>query len=161
MKTTLLFLALIVLSLQAYTQNDQITREGSKFFHNGQELTSAGLRDLLNSYEPSAAELRKANTNYTIGAIFLGGAVVALAVNLAQTVKQGQDAAQGKTGQQDYTASLVGLGLSALSLPFVIAGSSHAKKAIPVYNSKPNSNSTSLKLDMQVNQDGIGLCLRF
>lgn len=167
MKTLFSFLLVVfVLANPLYSQDEPsviLVRKGNKVFkETGERVSARELKSILNSYPASASHLSKANTNYTVGSVLMGGAVVCMAINLVLEIDRTSQANQGKIKSSDPTFLLVGSGLMLASLPFIISGSSQSKKAVDRYildQKKQSLNNQGFYLQFKGNE--IGICYKF
>jgi len=172
MKTIALTIGIIMIILvNAFSQvsTSPITKEKKRYYHEGKALKPVELLTLLKNNPASAEEYQIAKKNSNIGnpLIAIGTATILVGsiVNLASTIKEADDASQGKVSSTSTTGlsiMLIGVGFDLIGLPFAISANKHYKKAIAQYNeSVKSSGIKNLQLNMAVNPNGLTLRMRF
>ena len=144
------------MSLTGQTQSDSIVvkkRLGTVFQQNDKYLTPKQLLTITQSNQEAFEEMKMAKKNYDVGYIFgcAGGFLIGWPIGTALA-----------GGDANWTLAAVGAGLAAISIPFTLGYTKHAKNAVRFYNEGLKYsylNETKPKIVLTYN--GIGIQIHF
>ena len=126
---------------------------GSVFVQNNKNLTPKQLLEIT-AINPEAYQfMKKAKKNFDAGAVFgfIGGALIGWPCGTAMA-----------GGDPEWALAAVGGALVGVSIPFSVAYSKNAKKAVDIYNAgltRPELGYLDFKLSLM--PGGVGLKLQF
>jgi hypothetical protein len=150
----LLFMLIALSSFGQYQSDSIQVRKalGTIYLQHGKRLRPNQLLDITYSNPDAYNEMKIAKSNYDAGAIFgfAGGFLIGWSIG-------------GAIGGQDFDWTLagVGAGLTAISIPFSVAFTRHAKKAVKIYNDGLKSVGYHPELRIGLNSNGVGLSMVF
>lgn len=158
MKRTV-FIGIFLLS--AYSVIGQISRDtieikktlGTVFRQNNKNLTPGRLLDITRSNPEAYKEMKIAKNNYDVGfAIgFAGGALIGWPIGTAIA-----------GGDPEWILAGIGAGLIVISIPFSLAYTKHAKKAVKFYNSAlKNVGLHNIDLNFGLTYNGFAVRMTF
>lgn len=153
---TLSLTILCIVSLQvsfAQTSGDPIEIQKNRFFQNGQRLAMPQLLEITKPNDAAYAEMKKAQTNSVVGAVFggVGGFLIGFPLGTA-------------IGGGDPNWAMAGIGavVVAIGIPFSVSGTKHAKEGVSIYNEGLKSTSFMRpEIEFGLTNNGLGLALRF
>lgn len=158
-KCILFFVAVLFLiggQVSAQNQADSIQvqkRLGTIFVQNGRPLTPRQLLEVTKTNTDAYSEMKIAKSNYDIGSVFgfIGGFCIGWPLGTAIG-----------GGDPNWTIAGVGVALVVVSIPLSTAYTTHAKKAVGIYNSGLNQVGTiPVTYRFGFTGSGIGLRVRF
>jgi hypothetical protein len=122
---------------------------GTVFQQNGRPLTPRQLLDITKTNQEAYSEMKIAKNNYDVGYVFgfAGGFLIGWPLGTAIA-----------GGDANWTLAAIGLGIVAISIPFDVAYTKHAKHAVSIYNSGLKYSyltKPTLKIGMTCNRIGI------
>jgi uncharacterized membrane protein YedE/YeeE len=149
---------LLILSYSLYGQSISDTIEVQKamgvvFLQKGQKLTPRQLLEISESNPESYAEMKIAKGNYDAGSVFgfTGGFLVGWPLGTAVA-----------GGDPNWTMAAIGAGLIGISIPFSVAYSKHARKAVEIYNGGlKQTGFNSVETRVGLTSGGSGLKINF
>ena len=161
MKNILLAIALFIgftalsqgLTLEKET-SPELTLKRGKIYQNGVQIPSYQVKQILASNLHSLKVYKQAKSKETLGGALLGLGVAASVVDLAI----------GLFSDVKYPTALTyaGLGAIAVSVPILSGRARKVKDAVKSFNEGlKNTGSTELDLNAVVNQNGIGIQIKF
>lgn len=133
----------------------QLTREGGRFFRDGQQISTRETKQLLVSNPDAYSLFKKAKNKESIGGflIGLGGALVVA------------DVVVGLVSDVQYPTAATYIGGAALitAIPVLSGKNKKTDQALDLYNSGPKKLGarSQIELNAVANQRGYGLQLRF
>ncbi|MFN6379082.1 MAG: hypothetical protein ACK4WD_07390 [Flavobacteriales bacterium] len=144
------------LSSTAQTNSDTISvvKGFSTFYTRNYQLLTT--RDLMEITKPNAAaykEMRIARSHKNFASLmqFSGGFMVGIPLGSALS-----------GGEPNWPIAAIGAGVIIVSIPFSVAYTKHATKAVRIYNEGLKSTGqNSLDFNIGFTQNGLGLQLRF
>ena len=127
----------------------------SYLFHQGDKnLSYKQMVDVVKSNDEAFKEIRKANSNTTLANVlgFAGGFMIGYPLG-----------ALIRGGEPNWALAGVGAGLVVVSIPIASSVKKHIQTAVDIYNSdiKATSHLGRNELNLGLNQNGVGLNLRF
>ena len=156
----IIIIGLFLLSIsQIFAQNQSDSIEikktifGTIFRQNGKNLTSQQLINIMQPNAEAYKEMKVARTNFAVGMVFACAGGACMGWPLGGVIA-------GK--KMDWTVFGIGVGLTAMSIPFSIAYSNHTKNAVRNFNNglkQTGMNTIDLKLG--ITPDGIGITMAF
>lgn len=161
MKNILLAIALFIgftalsqgLTLEKET-SPELTLKRGKIYQNGVQIPSYQVKQILASNLHSLKVYKQAKSKETLGGALLGLGVAASVVDLAI----------GLFSDVKYPTGLTyaGLGAIAVSIPILSGRARKVEDAVKSFNEGlKNTGSTELDLNAVVNQNGIGIQIKF
>ncbi len=127
---------------------------GTKFFVNGNTLTTAEAENVIKANAEAYSYFKKAKTSTVFSNIIagVGGALIGYPIGVA---------AAG--GDAPWILAGIGAGVIVADIPLIINSNKKFQKAIDIYNTSISSNSQSFRYDlhMEVKNGGLALVLRF
>ena len=152
---TLLFI-FTIFNISAQNQVDTIVvkkKMGVVFMQNGRYLKPIQLLEITKSNTNAFKEMKIAKTNFDVGTVFgaIGGALVGYPIG---TYLGG--------GEPVWELAAIGVGFIAISIPFSVAYSSHAKNAVRIYNSDlKNTTQNIIQFKIGITNNGLALKMKF
>ena len=161
MKNILLAIALFIgftalsqgLTLEKET-SPELTLKRGKIYQNGVQIPSYQVKQILASNLHSIKVYKQAKSKETLGGALLGLGIAASVVDLAI----------GLFSDVKYPTGLTyaGLGAIAVSIPILAGRARKVEDAVKSFNEGlKNTGSTELDLNAVVNQNGIGIQIKF
>lgn len=161
MKNILLAIALFIgftalsqgLTLEKET-SPELTLKRGKIYQNGVQIPSYQVKQILASNLHSLKVYKQAKSKETLGGALLGLGIAASVVDLAI----------GLFSDVKYPTGLTyaGLGAIAVSIPILSGRARKVEDAVKSFNEGlKNTGSTELDLNAVVNQNGIGIQIKF
>lgn len=156
-RTFFIFIFLMSLSqLFAQNQSDSIEVRknlGTIFVQNGKNLSPRLLLELTQTNDEAYKEMKIAKRNFDAGTILgvTGGFMVGWPIGTALG-----------GGKPNWAMAGIGAGLIAISIPFSVAYTRHAKNAVRIYNSglkKLGLNKTEIRFGLTYS--GVGVRMTF
>jgi hypothetical protein len=128
--------------------------ENGKIYQNGEQVPSYQVKKILASNLHSLKVYKQAKSKETIGATLMGLGITLSVVDLAI----------GLFSDAKYPTAMtyVGVGMVAVSIPVLSGRSKKIEDAVQSYNDGlKNTTSLDFDLNAMVNQNGVGIQLRF
>jgi uncharacterized protein YcfJ len=125
---------------------------GTSFYQNSKKLTTKELTEITRSNSEAFKEMTAAKTNQAAGTVFgfIGGFLVGWPLGTAIG-----------GGDPNWTLAAVGAGFIGVSIPFSIAYTKRATRAVDIYNADTRTSSKNkLQLNFGVSQNRIGLKMK-
>ena len=147
---------LSILQCSAQVQQEPIVvrkEMGVVFYRNNKKLSPKLLMDITRGNSEAYKEMKIAKTNYDIGYVFgfAGGFLVGWPLGTAVA-----------GGEANWSLFGVGAGLIAVSIPFTVAYSKHAQKAVKIHNDNlTQTGLNSLEYKIGLSNNGLGVRLLF
>jgi hypothetical protein len=151
---SLLFLQTNIVFGQSTSDSITIVKKGlgTSFYYNTKKLTTKELTEITRSNSEAFQEMTSAKTNQAVGTVFgfIGGFLVGWPLGTAIG-----------GGDPNWTLAAVGAGFIGVSIPFSIAYTKRATRAVDIYNADLRTASVNkLQLNFGVSQNRIGLKMK-
>ena len=154
----ILFIGLLLLTVKTtfgQIKNDSIEIKkslGTVFRQNGKNLTPRQLLIITESNTEAYKEMKIAKSNFDASFVFgyAGGFLVGWPVGTAVA-----------GGEPNWALAGIGAGLIAVSIPFSVAYTKHAKNAVRIYNGSRPTAFHNLDFKVGLTSNGIGIKMRF
>ncbi len=148
----LIVLLVAFISITAFSQ--EITREKSKFYLNGNQISTREAKELIKQNAQAYTYFKEAKSKEGLGGLILGAGIglgVANVVNAA-------------TSDIDFpsTTTYVALGAMAISIPILSGRTKKIDKALEIYNNGLKATGeTQFEYQIVANHNGCGLRIFF
>jgi len=126
----------------------------NQFYQGSTRLTLNQALTVMTPNDAAYLKMKKAQSNNTVATIFgcAGGFMIGWPLGAAAA-----------SDDANWTMAGIGVGLVAISIPFMVKTTRYSEEAVDLYNEglPGHSGQSSLQFKLQVNGDGVGLVMRF
>ncbi len=157
MKTLYLIILFVLFSIPAFSQNEMpvLTAKGCKIYKGEFKISSGETRHLLRQTNPDALRAYNVGKNLEIVSYIVGlsgGGLFLYELGIAVF------------DDEDYPSPvLLGVGIGVVGIGYLInyIAGNKVSTAVELYNASSSPNKTSYKLEFGLNNNGVGLTLKF